>query len=39
LVNAHTHLEMTPLIGAFSELELTEMLGSGTALFNRLVLC
>lgn len=36
LVNVHTHLEMTPLIGAFSELDLQEMLGSGTALFNRL---
>ncbi len=36
LVNAHTHLEMTPLIGAFSELSLQEMLGSGTALFNQL---
>ncbi|WP_423746587.1 amidohydrolase family protein [Haladaptatus sp. SPP-AMP-3] len=36
LVNAHTHLEMTPLIGAFSDLDLLEMMGSGIALFNRL---
>lgn len=36
LVNAHTHLEMTPLIGAFSELDLLEMVGSMTAVYARL---
>ncbi len=36
LVNAHTHLELTPLIGAFSDLDLVEMMGSMTALFGRL---
>lgn len=36
LVNAHTHLELTPLIGAFSELGLGEMLGSMTAIYGRL---
>ena len=35
LVNAHTHLELTPLIGAFSDLDLLEMMGSMTALFGR----
>jgi len=36
LVNAHTHLELTPLIGAFSELGLGELLGSMTAIYGRL---
>nr|WP_284438490.1 amidohydrolase family protein [Halomicroarcula laminariae] len=36
LVNAHTHLELTPLIGAFSDLSLQEMMGSMTAIFGRL---
>lgn len=36
LVNAHTHLELTPLIGAFSDLNLLEMMGSMTALFGRI---
>ncbi|WP_415378927.1 amidohydrolase family protein [Halosimplex sp. TS25] len=36
LVNAHTHLELTPLIGAFSDLGLLEMMGSMTALYGRL---
>lgn len=36
LVNAHTHLELTPLIGAFSDLDLVEMMGSMTALYGRL---
>ena len=35
LVNAHTHLELTPLIGAFSDLDLLEMMGGMTALFGR----
>ncbi|WP_436930819.1 amidohydrolase family protein [Halosimplex halobium] len=33
LVNAHTHLELTPLIGAFSDLDLLEMMGSMTAIY------
>jgi len=36
LVNAHTHLELTPLIGAFSDLDLLEMMGSMTALYGRI---
>ncbi|MFA9516907.1 amidohydrolase family protein [Halopenitus sp. H-Gu1] len=36
LVNAHTHLELTPLIGAFSDLGLLELMGSMTALFGRI---
>lgn len=36
LVNAHTHLELTPLIGAFSDLDLLEMMGSMTAIYGRL---
>lgn len=36
LVNAHTHLEMTPLIGAFGDLDLLEMMGRATAIFGRL---
>jgi len=36
LINAHTHLEFTPLIGAFSEFDLPELMGSMTTLFNRL---
>lgn len=36
LVNAHTHLEMTPLIGAFSDLDLRQLLANMTALFARL---
>ena len=35
LVNAHTHLELTPLIGAFSDLGLGEMMGSMTAIYER----
>ncbi|WP_276271776.1 amidohydrolase family protein [Haloarcula litorea] len=34
LVNAHTHLELTPLIGAFSDLDLSEMMGGMTAVFR-----
>jgi 5-methylthioadenosine/S-adenosylhomocysteine deaminase len=33
LVNAHTHLELTPLIGAFSDLSLLEMMGGMTAIY------
>ncbi|WP_156105802.1 amidohydrolase family protein, partial [Halobellus rufus] len=36
LVNAHTHLELTPLIGAFSDLDLLEMMGSMTAIFGHI---
>lgn len=36
LINTHTHLELTPLIGAFSDLDLPEMLGSMTALFGQI---
>ncbi|SFR61857.1 5-methylthioadenosine/S-adenosylhomocysteine deaminase [Halogeometricum rufum] len=36
LVNAHTHLELTPLLGAFSGLGVTEMLATMTALYGRL---
>ncbi|WP_363465348.1 amidohydrolase family protein [Halogeometricum borinquense] len=36
LINAHTHLEVTPLIGAFSDLDFAEMMGSMTALCNQL---
>jgi 5-methylthioadenosine/S-adenosylhomocysteine deaminase len=34
LVNAHTHLEMTPLFGAFSDMDLTEMMTRMTALYD-----
>jgi cytosine/adenosine deaminase-related metal-dependent hydrolase len=34
LVNAHTHLELTPLFGAFSDMELTEMMTRMTALYD-----
>jgi len=36
LVNAHTHLELTPLLGAFSDLDLLEMMGSITAIYGRI---
>ncbi|MDS0473489.1 amidohydrolase family protein [Natrinema sp. 1APR25-10V2] len=36
LVNAHTHLELTPLIGAFSDLDLLEMMGSMTAIYGQI---
>jgi len=36
LVNAHTHLELTPLIGAFSDLELVEMMSGMTAIYGRI---
>ncbi|MDF9748066.1 amidohydrolase family protein [Natrinema salsiterrestre] len=36
LVNAHTHLELTPLIGAFSDLDLLEMIGGMTAIFGHI---
>ena len=36
LVNAHTHLELTPLIGAFSDLDLQEMMASMTNLVDKL---
>lgn len=36
LVNAHTHLEMTPLIGAFSDLSLRDLLANMTVLFDKL---
>jgi cytosine/adenosine deaminase-related metal-dependent hydrolase len=35
LVNAHTHLELTPLLGAFSDLDLLEMMGSMTAVYTQ----
>jgi len=35
LVNAHTHLELTPLIGAFSDFGLGEMMGSVTAIYEQ----
>ncbi|WP_135823661.1 amidohydrolase family protein [Halorussus ruber] len=34
LVNAHTHLELTPLIGAFSDLDLMEMMSGMTAIYG-----
>ncbi|ELZ45518.1 cytosine deaminase-like metal-dependent hydrolase [Halorubrum californiense DSM 19288] len=36
LIYAHTHLELTPLIGAFSDLDLTEMMGGMTAIFGHI---
>nr|WP_245748683.1 MULTISPECIES: amidohydrolase family protein [Halolamina] len=36
LVNAHTHLELTPLFGAFSDLDLVEMMGGMTAIFGHI---
>ncbi len=36
LVNAHTHLELTPLLGAFSDLDLLEMMGSMTAIYGQI---
>ncbi|QLD86095.1 amidohydrolase family protein [Natronomonas halophila] len=36
LVNAHTHLELTPLLGAFSDLGLLELMGSMTALYAQI---
>jgi cytosine/adenosine deaminase-related metal-dependent hydrolase len=36
LVNAHTHLELTPLIGAFSDLDLSEMMASMTAIYGQI---
>jgi 5-methylthioadenosine/S-adenosylhomocysteine deaminase len=36
LVNAHTHLELTPLLGAFSDLDLMEMMSSMTAIFGHI---
>jgi len=36
LVNAHTHLELTPLIGAFSDLDLLEMMSSMTAIYGQI---
>ena len=36
LINAHTHLELTPLIGAFSDLDLMEMMGGMTAIFGHI---
>lgn len=35
LVNLHSHNEITPLLGAFSEMELTEMMADMTALVER----
>jgi cytosine/adenosine deaminase-related metal-dependent hydrolase len=34
LVNAHTHLEMTPFFGAFSDMELTELITRMTAVYD-----
>ncbi|WP_336134432.1 amidohydrolase family protein [Natronomonas amylolytica] len=34
LVNAHTHPELTPLLGAFSDLDLMELVGSMTAIYS-----
>ena len=36
LVNAHTHLELTPLLGAFSDLDLAEMMSGMTAIFGHI---
>jgi cytosine/adenosine deaminase-related metal-dependent hydrolase len=36
LVNAHTHLELTPLIGAFSDLSLRKMMVSMTDIYSKL---
>ena len=36
LVNAHTHLEMTPLIGAFSDLDFKHLLANMTVLVDTL---
>ncbi len=36
LVNAHTHLELTPLIGAFSDLDLMELMSGMTAIFGHI---
>ncbi|TKX52875.1 N-ethylammeline chlorohydrolase, partial [Halorubrum sp. SS7] len=36
LVNTHTHLELTPLIGAFSDLGLLEMMGGMTAIYGHI---
>lgn len=36
LINTHTHLELTPLIGAFSDFDLLEMLVNMTAIYGRL---
>jgi|GEM_PF-100779 len=36
LVNAHTHLELTPLFGAFSDLDLSEMMSGMTAIFGHI---
>jgi len=36
LVNAHTHLELTPLLGAFSDLDLIEMMSGMTAIFGHI---
>lgn len=36
LANAHTHLELTPLLGAFSDLDLAEMVSTMTAIFGRI---
>ncbi|MGB9985493.1 amidohydrolase family protein [Salarchaeum japonicum] len=36
LVNAHTHLELTPLMGAFSDLDLLEMMGGMTAIYGQI---
>ena len=36
LVNAHTHLELTPLIGAFSDLDLLEMMSGMTAIYGQI---
>lgn len=35
LVNAHAHLELTALLGAFSDLGLGELLGTMTAIAGR----
>ncbi|NIC00977.1 amidohydrolase family protein [Halobacterium sp. R2-5] len=36
LVNAHTHLELTPLLGAFSDLDLMEMMSGMTAIYGQI---
>lgn len=36
LVNTHTHLELTPLIGAFSDLSLLELMGGMTAIYGHI---
>ncbi|WP_066419118.1 amidohydrolase family protein [Halorubrum aethiopicum] len=36
LVNAHTHLELTPMVGAFSDLSMAELMGNMTAIYGEI---